>query len=309
MILARDLYIRCLEADPRYAPAWARLGRLHRFIGKFVGDEDENLKRAEEAFQKSFSLNPELALAHNFYTSLESDLGRALKAMERLLARAQVHRNDPDLLTGLVQACRYCGLLDASLAAHERARGLDPNVKTSVTYTYRYLNDIQAVLNHCTSADEYALALAWAPPGRENEAINLLREREKANPPGHRLQGFVVSFRKYLEGDRRGSLDAIEECLRLQFRDPEARFGLGALLARLNEPQRAWETVSQALEEGYVCHSILLHHPWLDSLRSHPRFSELANRASERRIQAQAVFLGNGGDRLLGIHTDGLFVV
>ena len=122
MTLARDLYIRCLEADPRYAPAWARLGRVHRFIGKFMGDEAENLSRGEEAFQKSFSLNPELALAHNFYTSLEADLGQALSALERLLKRAQAHRNDPDLFTGLVQACRYCDLLNASVAAYARAR-------------------------------------------------------------------------------------------------------------------------------------------------------------------------------------------
>ena len=303
MILARDLYLRCLEADPRYAPAWARLGRVYRFIAKFVGNEAENLNRAEEAFQKSFSLNPELALAHNFYTSLETDLGRALSAMERLLKRAQAHRNDPDLFTGLVQACRYCGLLDASVAAHERVRGLDPNATTSVTYTFRYLNNIPAALDHCSSPDEYALALAWAP-GREEEAIGRLREREKANPPGRLRHGVIVSFRNYLEGARNKSLEAIEECLQLEFRDPEARFALAALLAKLNEPQRALELVSRVLEEGYVCHSILLQHPWLQSLRSHPGFANLANRAAEQSLQAQAAFLENGGDRLLGIRVD-----
>lgn len=303
MIVARDMYLRCLETDARYAPAWARLGRVHRFIGKFVGNEPENLNRAEEAFQKSFSLNPELALAHNFYTSLEADLGQALGAIERLLERAQAHRNDPDLFTGLVQACRYCGLLDASVAAHERARALDPNATTSVTYTFRYLNNIPAALDHCSSPDEYALALAWAP-GREEEAIHRLREREKANPPGRLRHGFLVSFRNYLEGARSKSLEAIEGCLRLEFRDPEARFGLAALLAKLNEPQRALELVSRALEEGYVCHSILLQHPWLQSLRSHPGFPDLANRAAEQSLQAQAVFLENGGDRLLGVQVD-----
>ena len=33
---ARDLYERCLELDPSFAPAWARLGRCHRVIGKFI---------------------------------------------------------------------------------------------------------------------------------------------------------------------------------------------------------------------------------------------------------------------------------
>jgi TolB-like protein/tetratricopeptide (TPR) repeat protein len=304
MTLARDLYIRCLEADPRYAPAWARLGRVHRFIGKFIGDEAENLGRAEEAFQKSFSLNPELALAHNFYTSLEADLGRALSALERLLKRAQAHRNDPDLFTGLVQACRYCDLLNASVAAYERARALDRNVKTSVSYTFRYLNDIRSALEHSASVDEYAIALAWAPAGREEEAINKLRDREKANPPGRLRHGFLVAFRSYLEDERGESLDAIDGCLRLRFRDPEARFGLGALLAKLNQPQRALETISRALDEGYFCHHTLVHHPWLHSLRSHPEFPELAGRAAERSTQARAVFLDNGGDRLLGVQLD-----
>ena len=300
-VLARDLYIRCLEADPKYAPAWARLGRVHRFIGKFVGEEAENLCRAEEAFQKSFSLNPELVLAHNFYTSLEADLGRALNAMERLLKRAQAHRNDPDLFTGLVQACRYCGLLKASVAADERARRLDPNVKTSVAYTFRYLNDVQAALHHSASVDEYAVALAWAPPGHEEEAISRLREREKVNPPGRLRHSVIVSFRHYLEGERGKSLGAIGECLGLRFHDPEARFALGVLQAKLNEPQRALDTISQALEEGYICHHALLHHPWLDSLRSHPGFPELASRAVERSLHAQAVFRDNGGDRLLAV--------
>jgi TolB-like protein len=299
MVLARDLYIRCLEADPGYAPAWARLGRVHRFIGKFVGEEAENLARAEEAFQRSFSLNPDLAPAHNFYTSLEADLGRALSAMERLLKRAQAHRNDPDLFAGLVQACRYCGLLNASVAAHQRARRLDPHVMTSVSYSFRYLNDVQAALDHCTSADEYATNLAWAPAGRQQEAVAMLREREKANPPGRLRHGFLVVSRAYLEGDRTRSLEAIEQCLQIQFRDPEARFGLGVFLAKLDEPKRAMETISEALEEGYVCHHALICHPWLDALRSDAGFPELAGRAAERSARAQAVFLDNGGDRLL----------
>ena len=32
---ARDLYRACLAEDPRYAPAWARLARVHRVMAKF----------------------------------------------------------------------------------------------------------------------------------------------------------------------------------------------------------------------------------------------------------------------------------
>jgi DNA-binding winged helix-turn-helix (wHTH) protein len=33
---ARDLYLRCVEADPCYAPAWARLGRIHHVMSKYL---------------------------------------------------------------------------------------------------------------------------------------------------------------------------------------------------------------------------------------------------------------------------------
>ena len=55
--------------------------------------------------------------------------------MVRLLGRAQRHREDPELFAGLVHACRYCGLLEASVAAHAEARRLDPHVLTSIAYT------------------------------------------------------------------------------------------------------------------------------------------------------------------------------
>ena len=34
MSLARDLYLRCVDDDPQYAPAWACLGRIYRFLGE-----------------------------------------------------------------------------------------------------------------------------------------------------------------------------------------------------------------------------------------------------------------------------------
>jgi hypothetical protein len=49
--------------------------------------------------------------------------------------------SDPEIFTGLVIACRFCGLLDASLAADRHARRLDPTVRTSVMYTHFMLGD------------------------------------------------------------------------------------------------------------------------------------------------------------------------
>src|SRR5437870_35150 len=95
--LARDLYQRCLELDPSFAPAWAHLGRCHRVIGKFIDDAADNYPRAEEAFRRALDLNPRLSVAHKFYAQLEADLGQSQAALVRLLGQAERRGNDPEL--------------------------------------------------------------------------------------------------------------------------------------------------------------------------------------------------------------------
>ena len=144
-VMARDLYKRAVEADPSYAPAWARLARVLRNIGKYgrTPDARAQYQRADEAFQRAFALNPELPLTHNLYTYMEVETGRALDAVLRLLGRLKTRANDPDLFAGLVQACRYVGLLEASVAAYHRATRLDPGIVTSVAHSYFMLGQYQ----------------------------------------------------------------------------------------------------------------------------------------------------------------------
>ena len=157
--VARELYERCVAEDPRFAPAWARLGRVYHVQTKYVesagGDTDECLTRAESAFKKALAINPDLPIAHKLYAQLEAALGRAHDAMVRLVSRARTA--DPELMAGLVTACRYCGLLDASVAAHQRARALDRKIPTSVMHTWFMQGDWERLA---------ALRDANAPPAR-----------------------------------------------------------------------------------------------------------------------------------------------
>ena len=302
MTLARDLYRRCVDDDAAYAPAWASLGRVFRFLAKYGVDRAGNFAASEDAFQKAFRLNPDLALAHNFYTLLETDLGRPVNAMERLLKRAHSRRNDPNLFAGLVHACRYCGLLEASVAAHDRALRLDPHVQTSVPHTYTLLGASQKALDSCGPTDMWIRPRALEALGRKEEAIEQLRGIANANP-------WIMFWRILLEeGDSPTSLAALnraQAAFPVHTSDPEARFFQGCLLAKLNDAERALEFLSGALDEGYHCLFALLHEPDLDPLRSHHHFPELVRRATVLDRHARTVFIGNGGDRLLGVHPDG----
>jgi serine/threonine protein kinase/tetratricopeptide (TPR) repeat protein len=298
MTLARDLYRRCVDDDPRYAPAWACLGRVYRFLAKYGVEQAENFGASDAAFQKAFRFNPDLALAHNFYTLLETDLGRPIAAMERLLKRAHYYSNDPNLFAGLVHACRYCGLLEASSVAHDFARRLDPHVRTSVPFTYRILGEHQKALDCCGATDMWTRPSALVALGRKEEAIQELRALGNANP-------WIVFQRIWLEGDRQKSLDALNRAqviFPVHTSDPEARFFQACLLASLCDTARAFEFLSIALESGYHGYYAMLHEPDLAPLRSHDQFRELLNRAAAMDRHARTVFLENGGDRVLGVH-------
>ncbi len=133
---ARDLYLRCVEADPCYAPAWARLARIHHVMAKYLTTGARvGLERAEAAFRQALDLNPDLTIAHKFYAQLEVDLGRAGDAMKRLVPRTH-GAVDSDVFAGLVSPLRYSGLLEASVAAHSLAIALEPKIRTSVPHTW-----------------------------------------------------------------------------------------------------------------------------------------------------------------------------
>src|SRR6185503_10223666 len=95
--LARDLYLRSVEEDPQYAPAWANLARCYRVLGKSGGDgADENLRRAESCLQRALTLNPQLASVTRAYAQLESDMGRSKDGLMRLLTAAPANDREPE---------------------------------------------------------------------------------------------------------------------------------------------------------------------------------------------------------------------
>jgi len=302
MKLARDLYAQCLEEDPEYAPGWARIGRVYRFIEKFGEDADENLAQAGGAFRKAFELNPDLPLAHNLYTPIECDQGRAPAAMLRLLERARFRRNDPELFAGLVQACRYCDELEASVAAHERARHLDPQVGTSVAHTYFLLGDYERTIEcYGTKGGYYLDCAALVMMGDESEALARLRARERSGSATGSVSAIMRSLRAYLEGDNETCLRVIESAEPLTRRDSESLFYTARHLAKIGERERAQALLAKVLESGFLCGSTMLRDPWFAPLQASARYAEMIESAAQAQNRAHTGFLKVGGPHLLNI--------
>jgi serine/threonine protein kinase/tetratricopeptide (TPR) repeat protein len=302
---ARDLYQRCLEIDPGFAPAWAHLGRCHRVIGKFIEPSPDSEERSEEALRRALELNPRLAVAHKFYAQLEADMGKARQALVRLLGEADRHGNDPELFAGLVHACRYCGLYDQSIAAHEEARRLDPNVPTSLEQTILMTGDIERLLAVerrplGTDGDEDIRAIGLGLAGRRDEARRLFVEILSASGPPL-FRSWTEYLLAWVEGRNPGTPSDLSEYRNLKvWGDPEAIFQEGWLLCDVGDFQRGLGCLQRAVTKGYYVAPTLSHAPAFDALRNDPAFKALLSQAEAGRQQALASFRENGGERLLG---------
>lgn len=294
---AIDVYRECLERDPNYAPAWARIARCYRLLGKFSETpqaSEKYLTEARQAFERSLQLNPDLPLTHSLYAQLEMDLGRPEEAMIRLLARVAIGAADAEIFAGLVQACRFLGLLDESLAAYQRARELDPNVRTGVAHTYFQLGRYDEAISEYRNADiGYLEGLALVMLGRADEALALLRVREQK---GTLVGPYIGSLRALLEGDRDEAVRLIGDSTTTSLaRDGEAVYYMAREYAYLGEHALALEFLQSSIQQGFVCYPAMMRDPWMDPLRANHTFKGLMQAAETRHRQAVEAFVAANG--------------
>jgi serine/threonine protein kinase len=296
---AIGLYEQCVALDPGYAPAWARLGRARWLVGKFTEGAAEYLAEGRRAIERALELNPDLPLAHNLYTNIQVDQGRALDALRRLLKRLRSSKTDPDLLAGLTHASRYCGLLQASIEADRQARQLDPNIRTTVAHTFFALGDYQGALDAAGADFGYFTALRVAMLGRVEEAIAFLKEKEATVSERLGLV-FLGSLRAVLEGNRELSLKASDELISGGFQDPEGQYYLARQLAYLSDIGRATHVLKSTVDGGYFCYPQVASDPWLDPIRGDAGFKRILDKARVLNQEAIEVFRAEGGPPLLG---------
>ena len=306
---ARDLYERSLDLDPRFAPAWAHLGRCHRVIGKYIDSSHDSDARAEDAFRRALDLDPRLSVAHKFYANLEADIGQAQRAIVRLLGQATRHGNDPELFAGLVHACRYCGLFEESIAAHAEGRRLDPNVPTGIEQTLLMTGDLERLL-----AVDPAAIVAGADDEIRVIGLGLLGDRDRARQTLARLgqapriptfQTWTAYLAAWLDRRTADMLAGHAALNALKIMDdPEAIFQIGWLLCDAGELAHGLAFLRRAVDRGYFVAATLSNSRQFDALRDLPEFQALLADAEDGRRRARAAFRDAGGDRLLGTVVD-----
>ena len=311
---ARSLYRDSTAADERFAPSWAGLGRLERVLAKFQVDGADvvaGYAAAEDALRRAIALSPSLPQAHYYYAQLEAETGRTEDALARLLRRLRERRTDPEIYAGLVLVCRYCGLLDASVAAHESAIALDPSIQTSIALTRLVRGEYEAALAATEDAQHDDLRLiALDALGRREEAMEIARRPSVRISDRDNMAPMRRALRAYLEDRRDDALAALHVSSGIDpahdtdfpaFPDGEDDYFTARFYARLGHRRLALLGARAAVEQGYFCLSDFEGDPWLDPIRGEPEFAGILAAVRERRRRALDVFAAEGGAALLGV--------
>ena len=289
MSCARDLLWTCLAEDPGFAAAWAWLGRCCWFLDKFSAASLANPGLAQAAFQRAFALDPDLASAHQFYTFVQVDTGRADEAIRRLRLRLEHHPAEPESLAGLVQAFRFRGLLEESLEAHRQAVLLDPAVVTSVAHTWFLAVEYHRAIDAYRGRATYYLdAASWAALGHEKRTIALLTERLAKDSFSSLMKALMRSLLVLLKGRMDESVRIMDQTDTT--RDPEILIYLARHYARCKRGEKALRALHRAAQVGFLCApKTLREDPWLSPLQKHPQFASLLREfeAVVRRAQSQ----------------------
>jgi serine/threonine protein kinase len=292
------LYEECLGLDPGFAPAMARLARCYRYQGKYNDGRDANLARAGTLLQQALDINSELAFAHSVFAQLETDRGEAQNAMERLLERLKRAPNSPEIYAGLVYACRFCGLLEASVAAHLQAHRFSSRVPTSVTQTHFVMGNYERCLETYHDDMGYIGALALFSMGRESDAAALVAERERWRQTPLGLN-YLQALRALIEG-RRDECVRLTDLARKRFRlKGEELFYMSRHYAWAGDADKAANALARAVDTGYFNYPTLARDPWLHPLRGSGGIDDVLQRAAARHRAAQEIFTKAGGPQYL----------
>ena len=170
-----------------------------------------SLARADAAFQRALELSPDLPLAHNLYTALQVDTGRARAAMLRLLNRAEDRGADPELFRGTgarLPAIRAAGRVGGRARARAPARSAgDGQRRPFVPARFGRYED---ALQRDVEVMPVPRSLALLELGRSADAFALLRTFEQRHDRRSSALEMATSLRALAEGNRAESLASLQ---------------------------------------------------------------------------------------------------
>jgi serine/threonine protein kinase/tetratricopeptide (TPR) repeat protein len=289
MRAALEFFGQALAIDSTYAPAWAMLA-LVEFHRSAESDEQDAAARARQSAARALRLDPELGLAHAVTGTIAGNLDWDWGTAEREFRRAieltpssfDAHHSYSHLLMKL-------GRVDESFEHSRIAAALDPlNTAATLHMGWHYLfaghlemaiAEYKATLRLDPSYGAAYAQLSWVYTltGRYDEATAAYRKRFELNRTSADtlLMSALIAARR---GRTQEALHGASSMIQAANRGKRNAVEVATVFAWLGREDEAFQWLDRAVQNREAAANELKLDPFLEGLRSDPRFPALLQR-------------------------------
>jgi TolB-like protein/DNA-binding winged helix-turn-helix (wHTH) protein/Flp pilus assembly protein TadD len=285
-----EYFQKAVEKDSGYALAYAGLANSYNLLGGFsVLPSAQAFPKAEAAATAALALDSELAEAHTSlgYARLKFDWNWAAAEKELKLG-VELRPNDATAHAYYGLYFRTMGRAQEAIAEMRRARELDPlsldnNAQFGVTYRDGRYYD-QAV-EQCRKALEldpnfemahWCLGLAYVGKGMYEEAVPELRTAVATGGCPCKLAALGYTYA--ITGDRVRAQGILRDLKIKAEQGYQLSYLIAEVYAGLRDYEQAFDWLNKAYNQRDCQLTWLNRDPFMESLRSDPRYADLMHR-------------------------------
>ena len=239
------------------------LAEAHTSLAYAKQNFDWDFAGAEREFRHALELNPNYAIAHQWYATFLSDMGRHQEGIAEIERAIQLDPLSVNVSTAAAVIFYFARQFDRAEKQTKNALELDPNFYSA----HNWLADVYQATNAYESAFEEREKMASLTGNQEMSArIAALRRAYRA---GGSKEMYREQVKQLQNTASRPFLPTVAG---------PAQFGLAIAYAHLGENDRAFEQLEQCYGIREFGLLTLKNNPDFDPLRSDPRFQDLLRR-------------------------------
>src|SRR5579871_3043104 len=242
---ARRQALQAAEEARRYG---SNLAETHAALGNIYDTFDWDWQNAEKEYKQAIALNPNYAMAHNWYSTL---LAIQARFPEALLESEKAQKADPDsLISQAAEAWIFIFMrrYDVAIQKLEAIRSVDPAYGPAL----------------------WRLAIAYELTGKSEKALKLF-DLPTLTPSAKATLAYLYAKR----GEREKATDVLGEYLRESY---PSSYRIAVVYAGLGDSNRAFEYLERARCSRDFLLAYLNVDPTMETLRSDARFKILTRR-------------------------------
>jgi tetratricopeptide (TPR) repeat protein len=290
---AIKLLEQAVEADRKFAPAWAELARAYTIKAFYYVPEAESkhwIREAEVAVQQALALDPNLAEGHDARAFLLWTHPKGFphkEAIQEYQRALQLNPNLEEAHHSLATIYFHIGLLDKAWAKVEDGMKINP-ANTLMRFRYGVINIYRTkykealdILNTIPpdvnpSIVKRNIATALFQLGKTDEVSNLVEEYLRSYPDDE--GGAITSIKAMLlakAGKEKEAEDTIADAIRIgkgfgHFH--HTAYNIASAYALLNKRSEAIKWLEEAANDGFPCYPWFAKDDNLKSLRTDDAF-------------------------------------